>query len=97
MPPCSTPAPAGCLDRNHRKVAHILRFANRLMTSNRYRPIREQIPSTQWFLNEFRLHNSPRYRLDLSYDNKEYAAPCVVADNRHMQIDFSFLRPESYN
>jgi Uncharacterised nucleotidyltransferase/Transglutaminase-like superfamily len=61
----AAPAPAGCLDRNHRKVAHILRFANRLMTSNRYRPIREQIPSTQWFLNEFRLHTSVRYRLDL--------------------------------
>jgi Uncharacterised nucleotidyltransferase/Transglutaminase-like superfamily len=57
--------PPGCLDRNDRRVAHILRFANRLMTSNQFRPIREQIPSTQWFLNEFRLHNSRRYRLDL--------------------------------
>ena len=46
-------------------VAHILRFSKRLITSNQYRPIREQIPSTQWFLNEFRLHNSLRYRLDL--------------------------------
>jgi hypothetical protein len=35
------------------------------MTSNQYRPVREQIPSTLWFLNEFRLHTSLRYRLDL--------------------------------
>ncbi len=35
------------------------------MTSNQCRPIREQIPSTLWFLNEFRLYNSLRYRLDL--------------------------------
>ena len=47
------------------RVAHILRFGKRLMTSNQFRPIREQIPSTQWFLNEFRLHTSLRYRLDL--------------------------------
>jgi hypothetical protein len=40
-------------------------FAMRLMTSNLFRPIREQIPSTRWFLNEFRLHDSSRYRLDL--------------------------------
>ena len=42
-----------------------MRFSKRLMTSNEYRPIREQIPSTHWFLNEFRLHTSFRYRLDL--------------------------------
>jgi len=53
------------LDRNDKTVAHILRFSKRLVTSNQYRPIREEIPSTQWFLNEFRLHNSLRYRLDL--------------------------------
>jgi hypothetical protein len=53
------------LDGHDVRVAHILRFSKRLVTSNQYRPIREQIPSTQWFLNEFRLHNSPRYRLDL--------------------------------
>jgi Uncharacterised nucleotidyltransferase/Transglutaminase-like superfamily len=57
--------PPGCLDRNDKRVAHILRFGKRLMTSNQYRPIREQIPSTQWFLNEFRQHTSRRYRLDL--------------------------------
>lgn len=57
--------PAESLDRNDRRVAHILRFSKRLMTSNQFRPIREQIPSTQWFLNEFRLHTSLRYRLDL--------------------------------
>ncbi len=61
----SGPPPSGCLERNDKRVAHILRFANRLMTSNLFRPIREQIPSTQWFLNEFRLHDSRRYRLDL--------------------------------
>ncbi len=53
------------LDRNDERVAHILSFSKRLMTSNQCRPIREQIPSTLWFLNEFRLYNSPRYRLDL--------------------------------
>ena len=59
------PPPPGCLDRTDRRVAHIMGFAMRLMTSNQFRPIREQIPSTQWFLNEFRLHDSKRYRLDL--------------------------------
>jgi hypothetical protein len=53
------------LDRNDERVVHITRFSKRLMTSNQYRPIREQIPSTQWFLNEFRLHASLHYRLDL--------------------------------
>ena len=57
--------PDGCLDRNDRRVAHILRFGKRLLTSNQYRPIRERIASPQWFLNEFRLHRSLRYRLDL--------------------------------
>jgi hypothetical protein len=53
------------LDPNDERVAHILRFSKRLMTSNQCRPIREQIPSTLWFLNEFRLYNSLSYRLDL--------------------------------
>jgi hypothetical protein len=53
------------LDRNDKRVEHILRFSKQLVVSNQYRPIREKIPSTQWFLNEFRLHDSPRYRLDL--------------------------------
>jgi hypothetical protein len=53
------------LDPTDERVAHTLRFSKRLMTSNQCRPIREQIPSTQWFLNEFRLHTSLRYRLDL--------------------------------
>jgi hypothetical protein len=53
------------LDRNDERVARIMRFSKRLLTSNEYRPIRELIPSTQWFLNEFRLHNSLPYRLDL--------------------------------
>ncbi len=57
--------PEGCLDRNDRRVAHILRFGKQLMTSNQYRPIRERIASPRWFLNEFRLHSSLRYRLDL--------------------------------
>jgi hypothetical protein len=60
----SDPQPE-CLDRNHPQVAHILRFGKRLMTSNQYRPIREAIPSTQYFLNEFRMHSSVRYRFDL--------------------------------
>jgi hypothetical protein len=53
------------LDCNHESVAHIMRFSKRLMTSNEYRPVREQIPSTEWFLNEFRLHTTLHYRLDL--------------------------------
>jgi Uncharacterised nucleotidyltransferase/Transglutaminase-like superfamily len=53
------------LDRNDERVARTLRFSKRLMTSNQCRPIREQIPSTLWFLNEFHLYNSLRYRLDL--------------------------------
>jgi len=63
--PATHKALSESLDRNDRRVADILRFSKRLVTSNQYRPIREQIPSTQWFLNEFRLHNSLRYRLDL--------------------------------
>jgi hypothetical protein len=59
------PMPAGCLDRSNRGVAEILRFSKRCMTSNQYCPVRERIPSTQWFLNEFRLYDSTRYRLDL--------------------------------
>jgi hypothetical protein len=59
------PVPAECLDRNDERVAHILRFSKRLMTSNHYCPVREKIPATQWFLNEFSLHTSLRYRLDL--------------------------------
>jgi hypothetical protein len=55
----------GCLDRNDRRVAHSLRFEKQLMTSNRYRPMRERIASPRWFLNEFRLNSAPRYRLDL--------------------------------
>jgi hypothetical protein len=53
------------LDRNGERVAHTLSFSKRLMTSNQFRPVREQIPSTLWFLNEFQLHTSWRYRLDL--------------------------------
>jgi len=59
------PMPAGCLDRSDPGVARIMRFSKRCMTSNQYRPVRERIPSTQWFLNEFRLHTAPRYRMDL--------------------------------
>jgi hypothetical protein len=59
------PMPDGCLDRNDTSVAHIMRFSKRCMTSNQYCPVRERIPSTQWFLNEFRLHTAPRYRVDL--------------------------------
>lgn len=57
--------PKECLDRNDHSVAHILRFGKRLLTSNRYRPIRERIASPRWFLNEYLLHSSLPYRLDL--------------------------------
>jgi hypothetical protein len=35
------------------------------MTSNHYRPVRERIPSSQWFSNEWRMYGSIRYRADL--------------------------------
>jgi hypothetical protein len=57
--------PAGCLDREDKRVARIMRFGKRLMTSNDYCPIREKIPSPPWFFNELLLHPSARYRLDL--------------------------------
>jgi Uncharacterised nucleotidyltransferase/Transglutaminase-like superfamily len=59
------PMPDGCLDREDRRVAHIICFGKRLLTSNEYRPMREKIASPRWFLNEFRLHTSLRYRLDM--------------------------------
>ena len=59
------PAVAGCLDAGDRRVAHILRFGERLLTSNQYMPVRERIPSSQWFGNELRMHSSVRYWLDL--------------------------------
>ena len=61
----SFPMPSGCLERSDKRVARIVDFGKRLMTSNRYRPVREQISSAQWFLNEFRLHSSWNYRVDL--------------------------------
>jgi hypothetical protein len=61
----STFAPTDCLDRNDARVERILAFSKGLMTSNQCRPIRERISSTQWFLNEWRLHNGARYHLDL--------------------------------
>ena len=59
------PIPAGCLERSDRRVARIVEFGKQLMTSNQYRPVREQISSARWFLNEFQLHSSWNYRLDL--------------------------------
>jgi hypothetical protein len=61
----SFPMPSGCLERSDERVGRIVDFGKRLMTSNQYRPVREQIPSAQWFMNEFHLHSSWNYRLDL--------------------------------
>jgi hypothetical protein len=63
----SVPQPvlAACLNRDHPAVARILTFSQRCMTSNHHCPVREQIPSTQWLLNELHLHNSFRYRIEL--------------------------------
>jgi Uncharacterised nucleotidyltransferase/Transglutaminase-like superfamily len=61
----STVVFTGCLDRSDAQVERILAFSKGLMMSNQCRPIREQTSSTQWFLNEWRLHNGARYRLDL--------------------------------
>ncbi len=57
--------PAQCLDRSDPRVARILRFSTRLMTSNRCRPVREGIPGREWLLNEFLLQSGLRYRLNL--------------------------------
>ena len=57
--------PGECLSLQTPSVARILRFADRLMTSNHHCPERSLIPSTAWFLNEFALHSSTRYRLEL--------------------------------
>ena len=64
-PAGTNPMPAACLGRADRRVAHILTFSQRCMTSNGYRPVRERIASTQWFLNEARQYSSWRYRLAL--------------------------------
>jgi Uncharacterised nucleotidyltransferase/Transglutaminase-like superfamily len=61
----SFPLPPGCLERSDRRVARIVEFGKQLMTSNRYRPVRERISSTRWFVNEFLFHSSWNYRLDL--------------------------------
>ena len=37
-------APAGCLGREEPRVARILAFSKRLMTSNACRPVRESVP-----------------------------------------------------
>jgi hypothetical protein len=57
--------PSECLGPEEPKVARILRLANRLMTANDYCPVREEIPTTAWFLNELRLHSSPGNRREL--------------------------------
>ena len=58
-------APAQCLSPVHPAVVRILRLANRLLSSNDYCPVRDRISSTTWFMNEFLLHSSATYRLEL--------------------------------
>jgi hypothetical protein len=57
--------PDGCLDAKDRAVARILNFSRKVLRSNHYRPVREEIASTAWFLSELRLHHSLRYQLEL--------------------------------
>jgi Uncharacterised nucleotidyltransferase/Transglutaminase-like superfamily len=57
--------PPECLGPGDPTVARILRLANRLMTSNDYCPVREEIPTTVWFRNEFFLRPSLGYRVEL--------------------------------
>ncbi len=57
--------PAECLGPEDPTVARILRLADRLMTSNDYCPVREEISTTVWFRNELFLHSSLGYRLEL--------------------------------
>ncbi|HEV2273858.1 MAG TPA: lasso peptide biosynthesis B2 protein [Acidobacteriaceae bacterium] len=57
--------PAECLDSRHPTVSRIVRLAGRLITSNDCCPVREEISSSAWFLNEFTLRSSLRYRAEL--------------------------------
>ena len=57
--------PPECLDPEEPAVARILCLANRLLASNDHCPVRDRISSTTWFLNEFLLHSSLRYRAEL--------------------------------
>lgn len=60
-----TGAPAGCLEPGHPTVRRILHFANRLMSANDFRPVREQIPSSAWFTHELLLRSSFDYRKEM--------------------------------
>ena len=57
--------PVGCLDPGDPAVARIVRFANRLMASNDFCPVRELVPTTAWFINEFSLRSSLKYRVQM--------------------------------
>ena len=60
-----TGTPAGCLEPEHPTVRRILRFANRCMSMNDFRPVREQIPSSAWFTHELLLRPSLNYRKEM--------------------------------
>jgi hypothetical protein len=57
--------PVGCLDPGDPAVARIVRFANRLMATNDFCPVRELVPTTAWFINEFSLRSSFKYRVQI--------------------------------
>ena len=57
--------PVGCLDPGDPAVARIVRFANRLMATNDFCPVRELVPTTGWFINEFSLRSSLKYRVQI--------------------------------
>jgi hypothetical protein len=57
--------PPQCLGPGDSTVARILRLANQLMTSNDYCPVREELPTTVWFANEFFLRSSWGYRREV--------------------------------
>lgn len=57
--------PLELLGNNDARTSHIVTFANRLMSSNNYCPVREHIPTTAWFHNEFILAPTSQCRREL--------------------------------
>lgn len=59
------PPPRGCLDLQDSIVSRLFRFSSDLLTSNGCRPIRESIPGSAWFKNEWELYPAARTRAEL--------------------------------
>lgn len=59
------PPSAGCLGIGDATVSGIFRFSGDLLISNGCRPVREWIPGSAWFINEWKLCPSTRARVEL--------------------------------